>query len=152
MKHHNYLKQFMVKLFRNNLYFKNITSKLSDSGTICNSCKEYPEKRPHFFLCKKHLELIEKLNSCFINLKILKTSPSITPYFFNPTISINHPTNLIFISTMKFMYNLRFDETVPNLPLVQNHISRLVSISIEMYPDDNTWKICQKIPLMMEYI
>ena len=25
MKHHNYLKQFMLKLFRNNLYFKNVT-------------------------------------------------------------------------------------------------------------------------------
>ena len=40
MKHHNYLKQFMVKLFRNNLYFKNITSKFSYSGIICNSCKD----------------------------------------------------------------------------------------------------------------
>ena len=50
MKHHNYLKQFMVKLFRNNLYFKNVTSKFSDSGTVCNSCKEHPENRPHFFL------------------------------------------------------------------------------------------------------
>ena len=138
MKHHNYLKQFMVKLFRNNLYFKNITSKFSDSGTICNSCKEHPENRPHFFLCIKHLTIIEKLNCCFINLKILKTSPSISPYFFNSTISINHPSNLIFISTMKFMYNLRFDETVPNLPLVQNHISRFVSTSIKMYPDDVT--------------
>ena len=34
MKHHNYLKQFMLKLFRNNLYFKNVTSKFSDSGLI----------------------------------------------------------------------------------------------------------------------
>ena len=93
MKHHNYLKQFMVKLFRNNLYFKNVTSKFSDSGIICNSCKEHPENRPHFFLCNKHLTIIEKLNGCFIILKILKTSPSITPYFFNPTFSINHPSN-----------------------------------------------------------
>ena len=30
MKNHNYLKQFRVKLFRNNIYFKNVTSKLSD--------------------------------------------------------------------------------------------------------------------------
>ena len=53
---------------------------------------------------------------------------------------------------MKFMYNLRFDEVVPDLPLVQNHISRFVSTSIEMYPEDNIWKSCQKIPLMMAYI
>ena len=142
----------MVNLFRNNLYLKNVTSKFSDSGTICNSCKEHPENRPHFFLCNKHLTIIEKLNRCFINLKILKTTPSITPYFFSPTHSINHLSNLILISIMKFMYNLRFDETVPNLPIVQNHISRFVSTSIKMYPHDNTWKRCLKIPLMMEYI
>ena len=53
---------------------------------------------------------------------------------------------------MKLMYNLIFDETVPNLPLVQNHISQFVSTSIKMYPDNNTWKRCLKIPLMMEYI
>ena len=45
MKHHNYLKQFMIRLFRNNLYFKNVTSKFSDSGLICNSCKESQENR-----------------------------------------------------------------------------------------------------------
>ena len=105
MKHHNYLKQFMVKLFRNNLYFKNITSKFSDSGTICNSCKEHFENRHHFFLCNKYLPIIEKLNCCFINLEMLKTTPSITPYFFNT---------------------------------VQNHISRFVLTSIEMYPDNNS--------------
>ena len=137
MKYHNYLKQFMMKLFRNNLYFKNITSKFSDSGIICNSCKEHPENRPHFFLCEKHSTIFEKLNACFINLKLLKSSPSITPHFYNSTLSINHPTNLILIFTMKFMYNLRFNKTVPNLPLVQYHISRFVSTSIEMYPDDN---------------
>ena len=58
MKHHNYLKQFMVKLFRNNLYFKNITSKFSDSGIICNSCKEFPENRPNFFHCKNNPKTI----------------------------------------------------------------------------------------------
>ena len=152
MKHHNYLKQFMVKLFRNNLYFKNVTSKFSDSGLLCNSCKEHPENRPHFFLCKIHSEIIQKLHSCFINLNLLKTAPSITPYFFNSTISINHPTNLIYISTIKYMYNLRFDEIVPNLPLIQNHISRFVSVSVEMYPHDNNWKLCQKIPVMIQHI
>ena len=152
MKHHNYLKQFIVKLFRNNLYFKNVTSKFCDSGIICISCKEFPENRPHFFLCKIHSEIIQKLFSCFVNLHLLKTAPSITPYFYNSTISINHPTNLIFISTIKYMYNLRFDETVPNLPLVKSHISRFVSTAIVMYPQDNVWKLCQKIPLMLQYI
>ena len=53
---------------------------------------------------------------------------------------------------MKFMYNLRFDETVPNLPLVQNHISQFILTSIKIYPDNNTWKRWLKIPLMIEYI
>ena len=30
IKHQNYLKQFMIKLYRNNLYFKNVTSKFTD--------------------------------------------------------------------------------------------------------------------------
>ena len=149
MKHHIHLKQFMVKLFRNNLYFKNITSKFSDSGIICNSCKESPEDRPHFFFCKVHLAIIEKLNACFVNLKILKQPPSITPFFFNHTLSINHPSNLILISIIKFMYNLGFDEIVPNLPLVQSHISRFVGTSVEMYPENSIWECCQKIHLMM---
>ena len=105
MKSHNYLKQFMKKLFGNNLYFKNITSKFSDSGIICNSCKGHPQNRPHFFLCEKHSTIFEKLNACFINLKLLKNSPCITPYFYNSILSINHPTNLILISTRKFMYS-----------------------------------------------
>ena len=152
MKHHDCLKQFMVKLFRNNLYFKNVTLKFSDSGIICNSCKESPENRPHFFLCKIHSEIIQKLFSCFVNLHLLKTAPSITPYFYNSTISINHPTNLIFISTIKYMYNLRYDETIPNLPLIRSHVSRFVSTASEMYPQDNDWKLCQKISIMFQYI
>ena len=145
MKHHNYLKKFMVKLFRNNLYFKSITSKLSDSGIIYISCKEFPDNRPHFFLCKTHSEIIQTLFSCFVNLNLLKTAPSITPYFYNSTISINHPTNLIFISTIKYMYNLRYNETVPNLLLIKSHVSRFVSTASEMYQQDNDWKLCQYI-------
>ena len=152
MKHNNYLKQFMVKLFRNNLYFKNITSKFSDSGITCNSCKESPEDRPHFFSCKVHLKIIEKLNACFVNLEILKQPPSITPFFYNHTLSINHPSNLIFISTIKFMYNLRYEEIIPSLPLVQSHISRFVETSVEMYPENSIWTCCRKIPLMMAHI
>merc|ERR1712239_1676 len=51
MKHHNYLKQFMIKLYRNNLYFKNVTSKFTDSGIKCFSCKTEDEDRVHFFTC-----------------------------------------------------------------------------------------------------
>ena len=152
MKHHNYLKQFMVRLFRNNLHFRSITSKFLDSRIICNSCKEIPQDRPHFFLCKIYFSIVEKLNACFVNLKIFKQPPNITPYFFNPTLSINHPSNLIFVSTMKFMYNLRFYEIEPSLPLVASHISRFVATLVKMYPEDNIWKCCQKIQLMMAYI
>ena len=72
MKHHNYLKRFLLKLFINNLYFKNVTSKFTDSGLQCSSCKKEEEDRAHFFLCKIHNEIFQKLFSCFINLKILK--------------------------------------------------------------------------------
>ena len=72
MKHHNYLKQFLLKLFRNNLYFKNVTSKFTDSGLQCHSCKNEEENRAHFFLCKIHNEILQKLFKCFINLNILK--------------------------------------------------------------------------------
>ena len=152
MKHHNYLKQFMLRLFRNNLYFKNVTSKFSDSGLICNSCKDSHENRPHFFICKIHADIINKLCTCFVNLKLLKTTPNVVPFFYNHTISINHPTNLILISTFKYMYNLRFDEIVPNIPLVKSHVSRFVSIAMEMHPHDNNWRICEKVPLMLQIL
>ena len=127
MKHHNYLKQFMVRLFRNKIHLKNITSKFWDSGTICNSCKEHPENRPHFFLCNKHLTIIEKLNRCFINLKILKTSPNITPYFFSSTLSINHPSNLIFISMMNLC------TTYDSMKLYQTcHLYRIISHDLSL--------------------
>ena len=152
MKHHNYLKQFMLKLFRNNLYFKNVTSKFTESGIICNACKDLPENRPHFFICRIHTEIIQKLFACFVQLKLLKIAPNTIPYFYNHTISINHPTNLIHISILKYMYNLRFEEIIPNLPLVSSHISKFVSIELEMHPHDTTWATCQKIPLMIKHI
>ena len=152
MKHHNYLKQFMLKLFRNNLYFKNVTSKFTESGIICNACKDLPENRPHFFICRIHTEIIQKLFACFVQLKLLKIAPNTIPYFYNHTISINHPTNLIHISILKYMYNLRFEEIIPNLSLVSSHISKFVSIELEMHPYDTTWATCQKIPLMIKHI
>ena len=54
IRHFNYLKQFMIKLLRNNLYFKNVTLKFSDSETICNSCKSEKEDRLHFFKHVRH--------------------------------------------------------------------------------------------------
>ena len=83
MKHFNHLKQFMIKLFRNNLYFKNVTSKFAESGILCNSCKSAPEDRIHFFQCKTHLEIIQKLFlalpiwNCFKKVPILKLSSTI---------------------------------------------------------------------------
>jgi hypothetical protein len=140
MKHHNYLKQFMIKLFRNNLYFKNVTSKFTDTGLQCHSCKTNEENRTHFFLCKIHNEILQKLFKCFINLKILKRAPEISPFFFNNTMPINHPSNILFIAVAKFMYNLRYSEEIPNLQRVKYHVMRFVCTAIEMYPSDPIWK------------
>ena len=84
IRHFNYLKQFMIKLFRNNLYFKNDTLKFSDSGTICNSCKSKNEDRIHLFKCKIHAEIIDNLFFGFTELKTLKKKPCIEPYFSTP--------------------------------------------------------------------
>ena len=124
----------------------------SQSGIICNACKDFPENRPHFFMCSIHTGILQKLFACFVQLKLLKIAPNTIPYFYNHTISINHPTNLIHISTLKYMYNLRFEEIIPNLPLVSSHISKFVSIEIEMHPYDTTRATCQKIPLMIKHI
>ena len=61
IRHFNYLKQFLLKLFRNTLYFKNVTIKFSDSGNLCNTCKSQKEDRIHFFKCEKHSEIINTL-------------------------------------------------------------------------------------------
>ena len=39
LRHFHYIKQFTIRLFGNNLYFKSVTSKWTDSGTKCNSFK-----------------------------------------------------------------------------------------------------------------
>ena len=142
----------MIKLFRNNLYFKNITSKFTDTGTKCFSCKTEDEDRIHFFQCKIHSNIITKLFLCFLNLKLLKKIPEIIPLFFNTTIPINHPTNIIYISVIKYMYNLRYSESIPNIQSVGNHVSKFVATASEMYPLDITWIACRKVPLMLQYI
>ena len=53
--------------------------------------------------------------------------------FFNDTMPINHPTNILFISVIEFMYNLRYSEIIPNLHCVKNHFSRFVATAVEMY-------------------
>ena len=71
-KHQNYPKQFLIKLFRNDLYFKNVTSKFADTGIQCNLCKIKDEDRTHFFFFQIHEEIIQTLFLCFTNLKIIK--------------------------------------------------------------------------------
>ena len=142
----------MIKLYRNNLYFKNVTSKFTDSGIKCFSCKTEDEDRVHFFICKIHTNIINKLFQCYTNLGLLKKSPEICPFFYNHTIPMNHPTNSIYMSIIKYMYNLRYSEIIPNLQCVGGHVSRFVATAIQMYPSDVRWQICQKIPLMLQYI
>jgi hypothetical protein len=147
MRHFNYLKQFMVKLFRNNLHFKNVTQKFSDSGTLCNSCKIEHEDRIHFFLCRVHQNLIETLFYGFTDLKILKRKPNIQPYFYNTTLPLNHATNIIYISMLKCIYNLRYFDIVPTKKIVKNHLSTFLKMAVLMYPDDLTWKRCSTLPM-----
>ena len=134
--HFNYLKQFMIKLFRNNLYFKNITSKFADSGIMCNSCKLVAEDRIHFFRCRNHNDIIQKLFFCFTHLKLFSKVAEIEPLFYNTSLPLNHPTNLIYISTIKCMYNLRYLEIVPTFTIVKNHISQFVATTVQMYLGD----------------
>ena len=152
MKHFNYLKQFMIRLFRNNLYFKNVTSKFAESGILCNSCKSAPEDRIHFFKCKIHSEIMHKLFTCFTHIKLLKTIPNLEPFLHNTTLPLNHPTNLIYISTLKFMYNLRCLKKIPTLTSVKHHVSQFVETAIKMYPDDSNWIRCHQISYIIETI
>ena len=78
--------------------------------------------------------------------KSLKKPPKIPPFFYNTTMSINHPSNILFIYVAKFMNNLRYKEVIPNLQCVKNHVSRFVSTAIEMYPSDSTWVLCRENP------
>ena len=105
MKHHNYSKQFMIKLFRNNLYFKNITSKFADTCIQCNSCKLANEDRIIFLSAILIKKLFKNFSHASPILKSLKKT-NIEPFLYNTTLTINHPTNLIFISVIKFLFNL----------------------------------------------
>ena len=139
----------MVKLYRNNLYFKNITSKFADSGIMCNSCKCAAEDRIHFFRCKVHTEIIQKLFLCFTQINLLKKIPEIEPFFFNTTLPLNHPTNILYISTIKLMYNLSYQEIVPTFAIVKGHISIFVATAIYMFPGDKIWLKYCLIPNML---
>ena len=113
----------MIKLIRNNLYFKNKTSKFIDSGIMCNSCKTEPEDRIHFFTCKVNNEIVTKKIKSFVYLGLLDKMPKNLPFFYNTSLPLNHPTNIIHISTIKFIYNLRYLEIVPTISLINTHIS-----------------------------
>ena len=66
MRHFNYLKQFMIKLFRNNLYFKNVTSKFTDSGIMCNACKIQAENRINFLGAKYIMKLSNEYSNVLL--------------------------------------------------------------------------------------
>ncbi len=56
------------------------------------------------------------------------------------------------MTVIKYMYNLRYSEIIPNLQCVGGHVSRFVATANKMYPSDTRWETCRKIPLMLQYI
>ncbi len=67
-------------------------------------------------------------------IKLISEFPKNLPNFFDTQIDANHPANVIFMSTLNFLYSLRYSETIPNIEMVKWHIKRLSKLAVIMYP------------------
>ena len=78
--------------------------------------------------------------------------PNLKPFFHNTTLPLSHPTNLIYISPLKYIYNLRYFETIPTLTSKKHHVVGFVESPIEMYPNDSNWLRCRQISYIIDII
>ncbi len=124
----------MIRLLRNNLYFRNVTSNFADHTNQCYICHKSTDNRIHFITCNVHEGLLNNLREEMRKIKLVSNFPTNLPYFFDTEIDANHHVNIIFMLTLNFLYSLRYSETIPNIEMVKLHIRRLSKLLQIMYP------------------
>ncbi len=81
LKHFNKIKQFMIRLLRNNLYFRNITSNFADHSNQCYICQKSTDNIIHFLTCNVHEELLNNLRDKMRKIKLVSDFPTNPPFF-----------------------------------------------------------------------
>ena len=61
LRYFNILKQFILKIVRNNLFFRNVTFNWDDHSYLCISCLEKNENRTHFVQCRINKTFLDTL-------------------------------------------------------------------------------------------
>ena len=95
----------------------------------------------HFLTCNVHAELLNNLREEMKRIKLVPDFPMNLPFFFDPNLDANHPANIIFMATLKFLYSLRYSETIPNIEMVKWNVRRLSKLSQIMYPHSYEWNM-----------
>ncbi len=103
----------MIRLLLNNLYFCNVTSNFTDHSNQCYICQKSTDNIVHFLTCNVHEELLNNLRDEMRKIKLVLNFPTNLPFFFDTNLDANHPTNVIFMLTLNFLYSLRYSENYP---------------------------------------
>ena len=106
----NRLKQFFLRLLRNNLFLGNRNQKLSSSDPyLCFMCSKHPERHvPILYSCEVVKGLIYKLVEILRGANLLKNGASIEVFLFKEY-DFNSIENLALVTLWDFVYKARFD-------------------------------------------
>ena len=83
MKDLYFLKEFMLRIMRNNVFMNvRMCEWAEDKNELCSNCGLWPETKMHFFLsCPETKEIINFLEKILKNAGFLRNGNSIFPYF-----------------------------------------------------------------------
>ena len=103
-RYFNRLKQFYLRLMRNNLYL----GKTSSTNNRCFICDKHPERRlPVMFSCKPVKALLAKVIQTLKNAGLLRLGNSIEMFLFSEY-SFDSLEYLVLITIWDYLYKLRF--------------------------------------------
>ena len=120
----------MLKLLRNNLYFKNVTYHRNDYSNQCLTCSNNVKNGIHFIHCSMHSAIMKEIIDQMIKAKLILNFQKELSFFFNYQDDINHPSDIVYISTLHSIYSLRFSSTPP---LQIPNLSFLCQIMSDLY-------------------
>ena len=103
-RYFNRLKQFYLRLMRNNLYL----GKISNANNLCFICEKHPERRfPVMFTCEPVRVLTAKVTQILKNAGLLRLGDNIEMFLFSEY-TFDTVENLVLITLWDYLYKLRF--------------------------------------------
>ena len=113
MPYLNRLKQFLLRLLRNNLLLGKRAEKVKNpEESKCYICCEHKESRVLLFLgCKKVQEITQFLTRVFTKSGFLKEGSEMSLFFFT-NYNINSIENISLAILWNFVYNNKFNDEI----------------------------------------